>query len=108
VDVKLEVGEPTNLAMLELMTRLRTPFATRELIKWLLKVLDGTPVACGSWIGRGRNVVFRVSFNTAIMYLMLSFKSWKLNNNVLTSFYATSHICSWHSISWSVENYVFS
>jgi hypothetical protein len=40
--------------------------------------------------------------------LVLSFKSWKLNNGVFTSFCATSCIWSWHSISWSVENYVFS
>jgi hypothetical protein len=40
--------------------------------------------------------------------LVLSFKSWKLNNGVLTSFCATPCIWSWHSISWSVENCVFS
>jgi hypothetical protein len=40
--------------------------------------------------------------------MVLNFKSWKQNNGVLISFWATSHIWSWHSISWSVENYVFS
>jgi hypothetical protein len=44
--------------------------------------------------------VFRVYFSIAIMSLVLSFKFWKLNNDVLTSFYATSHIWNWHSISW--------
>jgi hypothetical protein len=52
--------------------------------------------------------VFRVSFSTAIMSLVLSYKSWKLNSGVLTSFRATSCIWSWHSISLSVENCVFS
>jgi hypothetical protein len=42
------------------------------------------------------------------MSLVLSFKSWKLNNGVFTSFCAISHIWNWHSISWLVENYVFS
>jgi len=56
------------------------------------KVLDGTPVACGWGIGIEPNVVFRVSFSTAIMSLVLNFKSWKLNNGVLTSFCAISHI----------------
>jgi hypothetical protein len=37
-----------------------------------------------------------------------SFKSWKQNNGVLTNFWTTSCIWSWHSISWSVENCVFS
>jgi hypothetical protein len=76
--------------------------------KWANQVLDGGPVACGFGIGRGPNVVFRVSFSTAIMSLVLSLKSWKLNNSVLTSFWATSCIWSWHSISLSVENCVFS
>jgi hypothetical protein len=40
--------------------------------------------------------------------MVLNFKSWKLNNGVLTSFCATSRIWNWHSISWSVENCVFS
>jgi hypothetical protein len=40
--------------------------------------------------------------------LVLNFKSWKLNNSVFKSFCATSRIWSWHSISWLVENYVFS
>jgi hypothetical protein len=39
---------------------------------------------------------------------VFSFKSWKLNNGVFTSFCATSRIWSWHSISWSTENCVFS
>jgi hypothetical protein len=38
-------------------------------------VLDGTLLACGSGIGRGHDVVFRVSFSTLIMSLVLSFKS---------------------------------
>jgi hypothetical protein len=75
VNVNSEVREPISLAMLELMTRLRTPFTKCELIECLSKVLDGTPVACGSGIGRGLDVVFRVSFNIAIMSLVLSFKS---------------------------------
>ncbi len=75
MDVELEIGEPTSLVMLELMTRLRMPFATRDLIECLSKVLDGTFVACGSRIGGGPNVVFRVSFSTAIMSLVFSFKS---------------------------------
>jgi hypothetical protein len=49
-------------------------------------VLDGTPITCGLGISKGSNVVFRVPFNTTIMSLVLSFKSWKLNNSVLTSF----------------------
>jgi hypothetical protein len=42
------------------------------------------------------------------MSLVLNFKFWKLNNGVLTSFCAISCSWSWHSISWLVENYVFS
>jgi hypothetical protein len=61
--------------MLELMTRLRTPFTTREAIEYLSKVLDGTPIACGLGISRRPNVVFKVSFNTTIMSLVFSFKS---------------------------------
>jgi hypothetical protein len=38
-------------------------------------VLDGTHVACGSRIGRGPDVVFRVSFSTTIM-------SWCLASNL--------------------------
>ncbi len=75
MNVKSEVGEPINLAMLELVTRLRTPSTTGEPIKCLSKVLDGSHVACGSGIGKGPDVMFRVSFNTAIMSLVLSFKS---------------------------------
>jgi hypothetical protein len=84
------------------------PFATHELIECLSKVLDGTPIACGSRIGRGLDVVFRVSFNITIMSLVLSFKSWKQNNDVLSSFYAISCIWSWHYVIWSMENCVFS
>jgi hypothetical protein len=59
------------------MTRLQTPSTTREPIECLSKVLDGTPVACGSAIDKGLDVVFRVSFNTVIMSLVFNFKSWK-------------------------------
>jgi len=106
VNVKSKVGKPTSLAMLELMTKLRTPSTTCELIECLSKVLDGTPIAHGLGIGRRPDVVFRVFFCTTIMSLVLSFKSWKLNNSVPTSFWATSRIWSWHSISSSVENCV--
>jgi len=75
VNVELEVGEPISLAMLELMTRLRTPSATREPLECFSKVLDGTPVACGLGIGKGSDVVFEVSSNIVIMSLVLSFKS---------------------------------
>jgi hypothetical protein len=94
--------------MLELVTRLRTSSTTHEPIKCLFKVFDGILVACGLGIGKGPDVVFKVSFSITIMSLVLSFKSWKLNNGVFTNFYATSCIWSWHSISWSMENYVFS
>jgi hypothetical protein len=93
--------------MLDLMTRLWTPFATREPIECPSKVLDGTFVALDH-VGRGPNVVFMVYFSIAIMSLVLNFKSWKLNNIVLTSFCAISRIWSWHSKRWSMENYVFS
>ncbi len=99
VNVEWEVREPISLAMLELMTKLQTPFATCEPIESLSKVLDGTLVGCGWGIGRGPNVVFRVSFSTIIKSVVLSFKSWKLNNGVLTSFCGISRIWSWHSIS---------
>ncbi len=69
MNVKTKVGEPTSLAMLKLMTRLRNPSTTCEPIKCLSEVLDGTPVARGLRIGRGPNVVFRVSFSIAIMSL---------------------------------------
>jgi hypothetical protein len=108
VNVESEVREPSSLAMLELMTKLWMSSITRELIECLSKVLDGTHAACRSGINRGPNVVFRVSFSTTIMSLVLSFKSWKLNNSVFTSFYAISRIWNWHSISLSVENCVFS
>jgi len=90
------------------MTRLRMPSTTHEPIECLSNVLDRTPIACGLGIGKGPNLVFKVSFNIAIMSVVLSFKSWKQKNGVLINFCATSHIWSWHSISWSVENYVFS
>jgi hypothetical protein len=108
VNSESKVIKPTSLAMLKLMTKLQTPSTTHELIECLSKVLDGTPVACGSWISKRPNVVFRVSFNTIIMSLVLNFKSWKLNYNVLTSFCATSRIWNWHCIGWLVENCVFS
>jgi hypothetical protein len=73
VNVESEVGEPTSLAMLELVTRLRMPFTTHEPIKCFSKVLDGTHVACVLGIGRGPRVVFRVPFSTTIMSLVLSF-----------------------------------
>jgi hypothetical protein len=75
VTVESEVGEPTNLTMLKLMTKLRRPFTTGEPIECFSKVLVGTPVTCGSKISKGLDVVFRVSFSTAIMSLVLSFKS---------------------------------
>ncbi len=75
MNVQLEVGEPTSLAMLELMTKLQMPFATYELMECLSKVLDGTHVACGLGTSRGLDFVFRVSFSIAIMSLVLSFKS---------------------------------
>ncbi len=53
MDVESEVGEPTSLAILELVTGLRTPFATREPIECLSEVLNGTPIACGLRIGIG-------------------------------------------------------
>ncbi len=75
MNVESEVGKPTSLAMLKLMTILRMPSATCEPIECLSKVLDGTFVACGSRIGRGLVVVFKVPFSIAIMSLVLSFKS---------------------------------
>ncbi len=74
MNVELEVGEPTSLTMLELVTRLRMPSITREPIECLSKVLDETPMVCGSGIGRGFDVMCRVSFSIAIMSLMFSFK----------------------------------
>jgi len=94
--------------MLELVTILRTPLVIHVPIECLSKVLDGTPIACGLGIGKRPDVMFRVSFSITIMSMVLSFKSWKLNNGVLTSFYTTSRIWSWYSISWSMENCVFS
>jgi len=67
VNVESEVGEPISLTMLELMTRLRTPSTTCEPIECLSKVLDGTLVACGLRISKEPDVVFKVSFSTAIM-----------------------------------------
>jgi hypothetical protein len=60
--------------MLELVIKLWTPSSTCELIECLSKVLDGTPVACGSKIGRRPNVMFRVSCSTATMSLVLNLK----------------------------------
>jgi hypothetical protein len=37
--------------MLELMTRLRTPFVTSEPTEFFFNVLDGTPITCGFGIG---------------------------------------------------------
>jgi hypothetical protein len=74
VNVELEVGEPTSLAMLELVTRLRMPSITREPMEFFPKVLDETHVVCGSGIGRGLDVMCRVSFSITIMSLVLSFK----------------------------------
>ncbi len=108
VNVELEVRKPISLTMFELVTRLWMPSTTRELIKCLSKMLDGTLVACGLRISKRLDVVFKVSFNIAIMSLVFSFKSWKLNNDVFTCFCAISHIWSWHSIRWSMENCVFS
>ncbi len=75
MNVESEVGKPTNLTMLELLIKLRTPSATREPIKCLSKVLDGTLVACGSGIDKRHDVVFRVFFSSIIMSLVLNFKS---------------------------------
>jgi len=75
MNVKSEVGKPTSLAMLKLVTSLGMPPATREPIECLSKVLDGTSIACGSRTGKGLDVVFRVSSRTTIMSLVLSFKS---------------------------------
>jgi len=84
------------------------PSTICEPIECLSKVLDGTHVACGLGIGRGLDVMFSISFSITIMCLVFSFKSWKLNNDVFTSFYAISRIWSWHSISWSMKSCVFS
>ncbi len=62
MNVESKVREPTSVAMLKLVTRLRTPSVTREPIECLSKVLDGTVVACRLGIGRRLDVVFRVSF----------------------------------------------
>ncbi len=75
MNAESKVGEPTSLTMLELVTRLRMPSPTREPIECLSKVLDETLVTCGSGIGKEHDVVFRVFFSTAIMSLVLSFKS---------------------------------
>jgi hypothetical protein len=77
------------------MTKLRTLSITREPIECFSKVLDGTPVARGLGISKRLDVMFKVSFNIAIMSLMLKFKSWKQNNNVLTNFCTISCIWSW-------------
>jgi hypothetical protein len=75
VNVKSKVRESINLVVLKLVTRLRMPSATHEPIECLSKLLDGTPIACRSGIGRGLHVVFRVSFSIVIMSLVLCFKS---------------------------------
>jgi len=75
VNVVSKVGEPTSLAMLELVTRLQTPSTPCEPIECLSKVLDGTFITCGSGISKRLYVMFKVSFSTAIMSLVLSFKS---------------------------------
>jgi hypothetical protein len=67
VNVESKVREPISLAMLELVTRSRTLFATCEPIECLSKVLDETFIARGSKIGRRPDVVFKVSFSTTIM-----------------------------------------
>jgi hypothetical protein len=72
VNVESKVGEPTSLAMLQLVIRLWTPSTTREPIECLSKVLDGTLIACGLGIGRRLDVVFRVSFSIVIMSLVLN------------------------------------
>jgi len=72
VNVGSEVGKPTSLTMLELVTKLWMPSTTHELIDYRSEVLDGTPIACGLRIGKGLDVVFRVSFSTAIMSLCLT------------------------------------
>jgi hypothetical protein len=75
VNVESEVGKAISLTMLKLVTRLRTPSTTCEPIECFSKVLDGTLIACGSRIGKGPDVVFKVSFNTTIMSLVFNFKS---------------------------------
>jgi hypothetical protein len=97
VNVKSEAWKPISLIMLKLVIRLWMSSTTCKQIECFSKVLDGTPITCGSGIGRRLDVVFKVS-STIIMSFVLNFKSWKLNNGVLTSFYTTSRIWSWHSI----------
>jgi hypothetical protein len=75
VNVESEVGEPISLTMLELVIRLQTPSMTCEPIECFSKVLDGTSVTCGSRFRKGSDVMFKVFFSTAIMSLVLSFKS---------------------------------
>jgi len=75
VNVELEVRKPISLVMVELVTKLQTPSTTHEPIQCLSKVLDGTPITCGLGIGKGPNVLFRVSFSTITMSPVLSFKS---------------------------------
>jgi hypothetical protein len=75
VNVESKVRKPISLAMLEPVTKLGTPSITCESIECLSKVLDGTSITCGSGIGRRPDVVFRVSSRTAIMSLVLNFKS---------------------------------
>jgi hypothetical protein len=72
VNVESEVGKPTSLAMLELVTILRMPSAIGERIECFSKVLDGTPIACGLGIGRRSDVVF-VSHTHTTMCSNLNF-----------------------------------
>jgi hypothetical protein len=65
------------------VTKLQTPSTTNEPIKCLSKVLDGTHVTCGLGIGGRPDVVFKVSFNSTTMSLVLSFKSWKLTKQCI-------------------------
>jgi hypothetical protein len=73
VNVESKVRQLTNLAMLKLVTRSRTPFPTREPIECLPKVLDGTPITCGLGISKGPHVLFKISFSIAIMSSVLNF-----------------------------------
>jgi hypothetical protein len=54
---------------------LASPYLNREpKARVGTKVLDGTPIACGLGIGKGLDVMFRVSVRLAIMSLVFSFK----------------------------------
>ncbi len=86
VNVESKIGKPISLAIWEPMTKLWMPSTTHEPIECFSKVLDGTLVACGLRIGRGFDVMFKVSFSTTIMSLVLSFKCWKLINKCIHKF----------------------